>query len=316
MRSVFQQFLLIPLCAVLVGAAPPKPGPASEAQDLCSQLVTIVGQAIREATLRAPSLKTPAANPWAPPTTISLMKPDDCVASATRLSTLKTMGEYLTPKDAKILVLLPLSGASADWGNAILKGLRQAFTDDNINLDTDALIIDTQSNGDTIERKFLETALTRPILATIGGATRGESERLGRWAGRLLMPTILFSPPALAGLPVAASKYIFRVGPSEADLARTLALKADHRRWKRIAVLRPSGGKSDGIIAQLQAELKSLNIESTIDVPYASIDYKTISNRPCQASRRVRRACQNTSGESHQRGDGVQREKRFPASKN
>jgi hypothetical protein len=73
-----------------------------------------------------------------------------------------------------------------------------------------------------------------------------------------------------------ASKYVFHTGPSERDLTDTLTAAALKRRWKRIAVLRPSGGKADSTIESFKASAKSAGIEVPFDISYASINYSSM----------------------------------------
>jgi hypothetical protein len=160
----------------------------------------------------------------------------------------------------KVGLIFPLSGKSGERGRAHLKGIEAALG----NIGTRLIVKDSGSSPFGAERALAELVFRENVALVVAAGTRGDLDRVIPWADGLLVPMLVLSSEAQVG----ASRFAFRVFPSEQRLGAALATAAAQRGWKRIAALRPTDGRGDRLLRSFLAGAKERGLEVKVTQPY------------------------------------------------
>lgn len=126
-----------------------------------------------------------------------------------------------------VAIILPLSGASAPYGEAVARGvelgrqeLARRFEDGSYPFELALEVHDSASDPATAAGAA-EAAFDAGAIAAIGGVTNEEADALGRVADRA--ERVLLSPSATRADPAGDSRYVFRLFPSNSQEANKMA---------------------------------------------------------------------------------------------
>lgn len=170
--------------------------------------------------------------------------PADCADRERRGPALQAMATAMNQQTGRIGVILPLSGPRAKLAAFLVKGMRASFQEAGLNFDQVTILKDSAGDARTAEVRLAELVFKDKPALVIGGLEAAEADVLSRRAGELMMPTVLLSRDRTFA---ARSPYVFSVYPDDKRLADTLVQAGGQRGFKRYAILRPIGGKSDKV---------------------------------------------------------------------
>ncbi len=170
--------------------------------------------------------------------------PRTCYDLAKREVTLRTVADVLNNHSGRIGVILPLSGSRAKFANYVLAGMRQSFAEAGLNFDQSVVLKDSQGVARTAETRLAELVFKDRVMLVVGGLDKGEADALAPWSESLQVPVMLMTRDRDI---TTRSTFAFTLYPDEKRLADALAGAAAKRNYRRIAILRPAGGKSDKV---------------------------------------------------------------------
>ena len=198
------------------------------------------------------------------------------------------------PDSAQVTVVLPLSGADAATGNAVLRGVELAL--EEMGEEPILRITTADSHGDPQRAaQLLDTGFQGGAMAAIGGVGVAETEALLAVAERF--ERALLSPAAPAPHLSGISPSLYRIAPSERPSAVALAMTAGFLKANRAVVitqpslvgpgsaeifadaLRDHGGKVLKTL-ETEGETASLLHEITADLP--DVVYLTAAEKPAE----------------------------------
>ncbi len=212
--------------------------------------------------------KTPLEN-------MLLADPTACNSDESRIKILRYMNFALNSHSQRIGLILPLTGRLAAQSAQILNGMRAAFTELGVDFDKYVLLRDSGNTAKEAEARFAELVLKHQVKMISGGLDRSEAEVLAQWSSSLGFPTILLSPNQdLAAL----SNATFVLYPNQKRLAETLVRAALEKDKKRIAILRPTSGRADQLIAYFKEALTARGGKVTAEVNYTAGQFESMQN--------------------------------------
>jgi hypothetical protein len=173
----------------------------------------------------------------------------------------------------KVGVLLPLTGAQANLGNAILKGMQVAARDANVKFDTRFIVRDDTSKPDVAQKLLAQLYLYDQASLVIGGMDVASAKVLADWSTKLNLPVVLLTRDDAIHKTAPSA---FRVYPSEIQLATALATAAREQQITRVAVLRPISGKSDRLAQEFADAFTKQGGVVTDKLPYNPTDYASL----------------------------------------
>lgn len=179
--------------------------------------------------------------------------------------TLKTLADALGNHSGRIGVILPLSGARAKFANFVLQGMRQAFAEAGVNFDQSVVLKDSQGVAKTAETRLAELVFKDRVMLVVGGLDKGEADALAPWSEGLQVPMMLMTRDRDV---TAKSSFAFTLYPDEKRLADTLAQAAQKRSYRRVAILRPAGGKSDKVAEYFKKDVLAQGGTVNYDLVY------------------------------------------------
>ncbi len=234
------------------GAKASAPGNANAAQaaagttpaDLasCQDLVKKVAPAYQNLSkLLLPNTYTPTASSL---DQVTQADPKACSSPSQRSSLMHAIADALNNHSGKIGLILPLSGTRAPFANFVLAGMRTAFSESGINFDQQVVLKDSAGVAKTAETRLAELVFKDHVMLVVGGLDKTEADVLAPWSESLQVPMMLLTKDRDV---TTHSNFAFTVYPDEKRLADTLAAAAQKRSYRRVAILRPAGGKSDKV---------------------------------------------------------------------
>lgn len=256
-----------------VVAPDPQESAAPALKESCEQLVTQELPKFQELL----TLLDPKAQATLDEGTLAALrglKVEHCAQDATRARAVLAVTSLADSASGRIGLVLPLTGARGKLATLIVQGMRAAFADFNMKFDDVVLLKDSGGVAANAERAFAELVLKDRVSLVVGGMEQAEAEALARRSAAVSMPTTLLSRERE---PVAASGFAFRVYPDEQRLAETLAAAAKKRSWNRIAILKPSGGKSNRLAQYFAQAVKAQGGQVLFDLIYTPGNYDSMS---------------------------------------
>ena len=217
--------------------------------------------------------RLPAAKPIHPEFA-SMMRIDSemCSSPNSAQSTLGVMNAGLSRHTSKIGVILPMTGDHQELAQAILAGVRSAFVDNPEAFPATVLLRDSRGSEAGCLDALADLIVNHGVSVILGGATALESNILGPWAEKLMIPTFLTS----ASRPASPSTYAFRVFPREERIAATLAEYALRKGFKKIAILEPQRGGASRLPGLLKEEMTRRHLDASSHYTYNPNDYPQI----------------------------------------
>lgn len=173
-----------------------------------------------------------------------IVDPKNCYDLQKRELVMKLVAESLDNHSGRIGVILPLTGSRAKFANYVLQGMRAAFNEAGVNFDQAVILKDSAGMPKNAEARLAELVFKDRAMMVVGGLDKAEADALAPWSQSLQVPIVLMTRNRDA---TAQSSFAFTLYPDEKRLADTLASAAKKRNFRRIAVLRPAGGKSDKV---------------------------------------------------------------------
>ena len=268
-RSAPAQKLVKSNDGVLLAPAPVSQTPAiptateRQAEKSCRDLVQHVGGAFRSLYALLP---TGSYVPSGGELDLAVqMQPARCTTPAGRAYTIKTLAHAVVGQSGKIGVVLPLTGPRSRAMSSLVNGMRIAYQEAGLAFDQVAVLKDTGGTARGAEAALAELVFKDRVAFVIGGFEPPAAETLAEWGTKLMLPVVLLTRERELA---ATSKYVFTLYPDQKHLADTLAAKAAQRGYKRFAVLRPAGGKSDRVAAYFRADVQQQGGQIVNDLIY------------------------------------------------
>ncbi|MCU0762802.1 MAG: ABC transporter substrate-binding protein [Hydrogenophaga sp.] len=178
------------------------------------------------------------------------------------------------PAPLKVGVVGPMSGGSADFGNAMLNGINIAVSEINavggyLGRPLELVVKDDKGDPELAAKLSEELIKTDKVISTLGFCNTGVALKAIPVFQANQSPLIV---PCAAGSPVTkqvepAASYIFRISPSEEIKAPFMVKDVLRKGLNRVAIFAdatPYGesGKNDVIKALAAANLKPVHITS------------------------------------------------------
>lgn len=199
--------------------------------------------------------------------------PAHCQDPALRAQGLAALRESVNMHSGRIGVILPLSGPRAKVSAFIVEGMRVAFQEAGLNFDKMTVLKDSTGVAKVAEQRLAELVFKEHPSLIIGGMDQAEAEMLARYAGDMLMPTIILSRDRAL---TQRSNFVFNVYPDEKRLADTLVASAAKRGLKRFALLRPASGKSDKVSQYFRDAVGAAGGRVIQDLVYTSNNFDSM----------------------------------------
>lgn len=174
----------------------------------------------------------------------------------------------------RIGAILPLSGTRAKLASYVVNGFRAGVREAGMNFEELVLIRDSGGMARNAESRLAELVLKERVGLVIGGLEKAEAEALAAWAGPLGIPMTLLTRDRDL---VAKDDQLFRLYPDEKRLAETLVAGALQRGYKRVAMIRPQGGKSDKLSDHFRKALKERGGAVIHDLVYTPDNFESMS---------------------------------------
>lgn len=173
------------------------------------------------------------------------------------------MNNATSEHSGQIGIILPLTGKNNQLTTFIVKGMRAAFTERQLNFETKTVLKD--STVRTAETLLAELVFRDKVAAVIGGFETRDAQELAKWSKLLMLPVVITNPDRDVG---NLSRYAYMLYPDEMRLAYTLAAEADSRGIKRIAILKPTSHKSDSLVEYFKKAVTARGGQITFDLLY------------------------------------------------
>lgn len=207
------------------------------------------------------------------------MKVQDCNDEAQLPKTLASLRSIATSHKLCVGMILPLTGGSHKATSAMMRGFQAAFQDLKPAslgaLPWEQVFRVRDSGGSPTQAKkwFAELTLVDQCGLIVGGLDHGEASQLVLLSQGIQQPLLLLS--SRTPIPPEATS-VYSLFPSEFRLAQTLVQGAFQKSIKKVALLRPSGGKSDRLIDQFKTEFKASGGQILEEVVYTSGQFETL----------------------------------------
>jgi hypothetical protein len=173
----------------------------------------------------------------------------------------------------KVGVLLPLTGPYAKDSNNIVAGMRASFSESGKSFDQKFILKDSGTSLQSMDKAIAELVLKDQVGLVIGGFTHTHAEHLAQWSERLFLPVILLNRDRNLTKP---SRYAFMVYPDEARLADSLATAIHDKRLRKVAILKPLGGKADKVTTYFTQSLRTLGGEIQSELTYTPGNFESM----------------------------------------
>lgn len=179
-----------------------------------------------------------------------------------------------SPAPLKVGVVGPMSGGSADFGQAMLNGINIAVSEINavggyLGRPLELVVKDDKGDPELAAKLSDELIKTDKVISTLGFCNTGVALKAIPVFQANQSPLIV---PCAAGSPVTkavepAASYIFRISPSEEIKAPFMVKDVLRKGWNKVAIFAdatPYGesGKNDVVKALADANLKPVHITS------------------------------------------------------
>lgn len=177
-----------------------------------------------------------------------------------------------SPTPLKVGVVGPMSGGSADFGQAMLNGINIAVSEINavggyLGRPLELVVKDDKGDPELAAKLSEELIKTDKVISTLGFCNTGVALKAIPVFQANQSPLIV---PCAAGSPVTkavepAASYIFRISPSEEIKAPFMVKDVLRKGWNKVAIFAdatPYGesGKNDVVKALADAKLKPVHI--------------------------------------------------------
>ena len=177
-----------------------------------------------------------------------------------------------SPTPLKVGVVGPMSGGSADFGQAMLNGINIAVSEINavggyLGRPLELVVKDDKGDPELAAKLSEELIKTDKVISTLGFCNTGVALQAIPVFQANQSPLIV---PCAAGSPVTkavepAASYIFRISPSEEIKAPFMVKDVLRKGWNKVAIFAdatPYGesGKNDVVKALADAKLKPVHI--------------------------------------------------------
>lgn len=196
-----------------------------------------------------------------------------CVDQSQQATIIRAVAAAINEHGGRIGFVLPVSGERARPATALLNGVKAALGDMGVNFDQVAILKDSGGTVAGLEARLAELVFKDKVSLVVGGMDQAEAEALARWSAALSLPTLLVTREREITL---KSPYVFRVYPDEKRLAGTLADAADRRAYRRIAVLRPTGGKADKVTEYFKSAATAHGATIVFDLTYTPGNFESM----------------------------------------
>ncbi len=207
-----------------------------------------------------------------------------------RLSTATTalfcFGLLLTgcPKKAtRVGVVLPLSGESSSYGEAIRKGIELAYSeiqaDPEAGVSLELAIVDTESDPQKAAQ-LLDQQYSQGALVAVGGATSVEAKEMVTAADEA--DRVLLSPSASSPELTGISRNFYRIFPSDFAAATKMAQFASQDlEAKKVVVVTEAQSYAKGIHGVFQPAFEGYGgeVAEVIEVPPGTSDLGGLMDR-------------------------------------
>lgn len=183
----------------------------------------------------------------------------------------KELQGLLSHHSGKLGLLLPTSGVYQGIGQEFSNAAHTFFKGRN------NPIIEYDSRGEIgqFHKSLAHLVFKDKVSLLIGGATKQEAYMLSVWSERLMIPAlILHNPIPLKGKKVL--EYPFFISPSQAEMAKTLALYMQNQGLKRAAIFSPQK-ENILFIKTLVQNLGLHNSQAPKVIQYQQGDYDALS---------------------------------------
>lgn len=203
------------------------------------------------------------------------LSPKACDSPLSRAETWRILHRGMDTHSGRIGLILPLSGQRAGPCVEIVRGMRAAFQEAGMDFEKSVVLKDSGNTVAGAEVQLAELLFKDQVELVAGGFDHGESEVLAQWGASLSFPTLLLSPKRdLASL----SPSIFVLYPDEKRLADLLARAAMAKGKKRVAILRPTGKRSEHLTAYFKEAMTAQGGVITADLSYTPNSFQDMQN--------------------------------------
>ncbi len=175
-------------------------------------------------------------------------------------------------KQARVLVLLPLTGLAAEAGQAVKAGIESSLRL-NGSSESHVIFADTAGDAGRLWEQMRMHLLTNEIRLMVGGISTGEAQLLANWSKKLRMPTLIINGSEHVDL---SHHFAFRVFPDIDHLADSLAKAARSEGYRRIAILRPARESAARLASAFTSKMPKHELTLVRDVTYLPGQYPAL----------------------------------------
>lgn len=187
----------------------------------------------------------------------------------TLMDTVELFQRVVSLHSQKIAIMLPFSRWPMSTQKALMTHIKAYVASKGMDPEKGIIWMDTNGQIQKMQEQLATLVFTQHISLIIGGMTLAEAPVLAKWADKLRIPAIVLNKK----LEPPRSRYVFRLGPDNRQMALALLKHAESQGYKRIAVMMPQATR-DGAFAE--ALLQNGKIETVGPLTYNPGDYSSI----------------------------------------
>ena len=208
------------------------------------------------------------------PFLMSQLTPTHC-SGPTYEKTLALATKALNTHNETLGIILPLTGEHADFGKAVLYGIKAARAKRSKKNRKPILIKDSTSTPQGSLHALAELVFYDQVSIVIGGLSLDEANAIAPYSDKLLTPMLLLNKDREV---IETNPYTLQIYPNEYDQAKALAIESKHRGIGSISILKPDNGKSDRIIALLKELMEKQEVTVKQELVYTPGNYESMDH--------------------------------------
>jgi hypothetical protein len=207
---------------------------------------------------------------------IKTMDVESCLDDDTVKQTLAKLREISINYKPCVGFILPLTSSSHKSTEDIVRGLRAAYQDirgESISFENMFKIRDSGGSAIQTKKQFSELTLSEQCGLIAGGVESIEAKELLSLAQGIQQPLLILS--ARTDIPPEAPS-IFSMFPTQRRLAYALVKGSKARGIQKVAIMRPSHGRSDRLIEEFKQQFTSDGGTIIDEVPYSTAQFEAM----------------------------------------
>ncbi len=195
-----------------------------------------------------------------------LKLPDD---GCSLIDTIDLYQRVVSLHSQKIAIMLPMNRWSKPTQNILMAQIKGYVASKGLDPEKTIIWLDTAGQLQRMQEQLAALVFTQHVSMIIGGMTLAEAPVLSKWADRLRIPAIILNKKFAS----PRSRYIFRLGPDNRQMAFSLLKYVMSKGYKKIAIMMPQTSR-DGSFAD--ALLNNGKVETVGPLVYNPADFSSI----------------------------------------